>query len=639
MAIFTFPFQYAPVLRNVNISPEKKIDWFIQLKYPIFTAMSTTAVSETGLTVNFTLTNATTYKVLGGTVSSGNFDLTWVSDTQPTGSTAKVHAITGLTCETEYHWKVEQNNVAPIVPNQQVFTSGVQSSTVTQNTIGTTTDCPISACEPAISITDISTPESDITHKSAKIKFKIDGITSFIVEYKKYTDTVWVFKFSGTQIGDKENTLTGLAVNTHYHWRIVQENIGDGVIECIKTSFTTQPADTQMNFTTLNCIEITTIPQIMFPLSNTIIIQNTPVEIKWELQNGSGTEYSVYIGIDGSTGVTPSGFEYIIPPNKTYTYIFTQQKSYTIQIGVKNTCTSTEILSDIVTISASNITPCIPITGTLQFVSPVPSENNETEDIIELNSPYTIRWSTPVAGTGKKYDLYVEDIKINSLPLTVNSLDYTFTIPQNYTIKVNCYNACTLPANILEQTMLLRFTNFTDEETTELQVICTYGEQPGTQVESEYLPLYGQDVSPLQSQSGNRIRIPTSSTSIQTSYERWFQVKVNKLKANKKLMNFKLYCTSNYPSDGCTIYYKSQISYVTPVNYSTTNWQSANDNTFSLLQEEDLNVNMYINGSQINEISSEDQSTDYGIICVEVTREQVAQSDFYLFVQYDELDV
>ena len=594
------------LLKYNVLSFENGINFIVYCKYPEISDVLTTVIDHTTIKVDFTLQNTTSYKVKQKIDGEESYTLTWVQN--GVGSGQKTHTTTGLSSESTYIWTVEQTNVESYcAQNVITFEQG-------DDNIGITPIDPESYCPlPIISQIEVT----NISHDSFTIEFNLSGQTSFEVFYKAKSDGSWISRVTGTTNGDKTYIISGLSQNTEYVFKITQGNTGNGI--CEPSEFSTDENDSITNIKTLDCVVITRKPIITYPLSTTKIYQNSKVLIKWEQTNGSNRKYNVYVD---NVNVTNGVLE-----ETEFEHIFTQVKDYTIQVGQYNDCTpeNTNTLSNILNISSSNIIPCTPLYGNLAFINPT------EESIIILKYPYTINWTIP-NGTDIKYNFYINDTKINSAPLTTNYIDYTFNVAQRYQLKVEQFNPCTYMNYV--QTMVLDFDNFTEDVLTELKIYSTYSEQ--IEEETSYLPLYGKDVSTKQSQQGNRIRIPITPTQINTSFERWFRLKVDKLKMEKKLKNFKIYVQSYSPQLGCTLYYKTTDIYDIPKSYNTVNWHT--NNGFSLLQDQDYNCNLMIDGSLDGEIQEEGKFTDYGVLIAEITYDQIQQTDFILYVSYDEMD-
>ncbi len=607
---FNLPLQIASVIRNKS----KTFNLIAELicQEPQITNFSTTVINHQSITISFNLQNSTTHSVKQKKSTDSLFDLIWVSDAN--GSGDKYYTISNLVAETEYVWIVEQSNQST---NCNICTV---TSSVTQNTTCITEEEPIGDC-PLPKITDLKT--TLIQHNKFTINFNIDSITYFQVYYKQQSSEQWISLVSGEIGGTKKFTVDNLTQNTQYQWKVYQKN-EDIISGCNFTEYTTNINDSNTKVVTVACIPIKTQPTIIFPTINTNIYQNQEIEIKFEESNGTGALYNIYI----------NNINVLTEPLYTNKYIYKFQniQDYVIQIGQINSCTLEEIKSNTLTIQQNKIIPCTSLNGIINFVTPI-----ETS-IIVLNTPYTIRWTAP-QGTNIKYNVYLitesEDVKINLMPLENPYIDYTFTQFQRYQIKVVQTNPCSTTQ--IEKTTIIDFSNFTIEQTTELDILCTYGDQPGTEIETNFLPLFGKDSSPLSSVVGNRIRIPTTETSIKTSFERWFRIRCKKLQQGKKIKNFKVYVSTNKPTVGCTLYYKTTNIYQTPQMYVDSTFLTNNE--FSLLQESDLNCNLYINNSQSGEIILENTKTDFGVILSEITYEQIGSIDYIIYITYDELDL
>lgn len=165
----------------------------------------------------------------------------------------------------------------------------------------------------------------------------------------------------------------------------------------------------------------------------------------------------------------------------------------------------------------------------------------------------------------------------------------------------------------------------------ELKLLIRYGNVEGSSdEESLSLNFLNSDVSSTQDQTLYPIRVPQNSQQLITSYERWFRIQQNSINEGKKLQNFKVFQSTNAPSAGFTIFYKSTGSnYEKPKQYTQLNWQS--NNGFTLIPTAEPQSNLIGNLSNIND------KTDYGVLVLQVTSEQVSCLPFQIVIQYDEV--
>ena len=160
-------------------------------------------------------------------------------------------------------------------------------------------------------------------------------------------------------------------------------------------------------------------------------------------------------------------------------------------------------------------------------------------------------------------------------------------------------------------------------------IICKYGQFPGLDLKSSNIPLYSQDISPLQNRNKFPLYVPKNGK-ILTSYERYFRFKVNNLRPNQYFENFKISCQTNKISNQCKLFIKVQTSYTTPRYYNTINWQK--DNGFTFVPKTVENP-IYLN----NTLSTLNNISDFLILVLEVSSIQSEMPEnIQLVINYDD---
>lgn len=624
--IFSFPAQYQPVLRNIIHPTGWIVKPYIYCKSPSITNLTSNNITTTGFDAIFTIGNTTSYIVEASNVDNPSWFTVISNNDNNLVSSQKIHGISGLNSGTEYEWRVVQSHSNTINDIIYCVTDTTTSEVTEETTITTEPDGP-NCTQP--SITNISTPANLVTHNSFTINFTISDQTLFVVQYKKYNDADipgnWITHVAqGTSLGEKSYLISNLVQGTKYHWKVTQTNTGDG--SCNEVTVSTNIEDTNIIIILPVCTQVTSKPIIITPTQSTIILQNSAIVIGWSQPNtGTGVTYNMYIdGVKVASSITPIEYE----------YTFTQVKNYTIQIGAFNSCTteSQATKSNVITISAINITPCSPVIGVFSITFP-----KVNIDFLEIGVPYNIRWEIPQYGSNILYNIYIDDILISPVgnPQSLNYIQYIFTIKKDYVITVEQSNSCT--TNPIVQEITIQYSQFVDKINTEFVILCKYGPS-GIELEANTIPLLCSDESINQSIMDYPIQVPTNPGSVCTTYERYFKLKLISIQSNKKVKNFKVFQNNALLQVGCQLYYRTKLVYSPPLNYTSYDWYTAQG--FSLLQESDIAVNLFINNSQDGELIQVDQTTDYGVLVCQVTNDQISvEEEFYIYIQWDDFEV
>lgn len=536
----------------------------------------------------------------------------WITKiTNSSGSGTKLHNISGLVENTVYDVQVVQTNYQ----NNICVTTIKESDIIEQRTVNLT-GCPL----PIIS--DMQT--TNITSSSFNINFNISQQTVFTVQYKlQGISDNWIsIIIDGSEMGNKSYTVPNLTSGNIYNWRVVQTNTGD----CVANTFITNCYDQSTTVEIPICNIITNKPIIISPTAQTEIVQNTIHNIIWNPVQGTEPKYNIYI--DGNkvnqSAVTQNNFG----------FIFTKQKQYTIQIGQYNDCTeeSQYTKSTIVTVTANQITPCIEVSGSFFIITP----NNNT--LIELDVPYVIRWQVPPYGTNIKFNFYINNNLLQS-SLSNNSYTYIFTEKKEYQVKVIQYNECTLSINPIKQEYTISANQFIDKKIADFEIYCRYGSNPGIEVKTDYIPMFNQDITISNSVNDFPIIVPNEVNKIVTTVERYFRLKITELQSNKKIKNFKIFCSNAIQQIGTTLYYKTVTTYESPKMFEGYLGWNENYN-YNILQDFDDEVNLFVGGNQDGEITEPDTYTDYGVLLCEVSQDQVStEQEFLIYIQWDDFEI
>lgn len=450
------------------------------------------------------------------------------------------------------------------------------------------------------------------------------------MQYKVYSTNIedgWVTYISdGTSDGDKSYIITSnIQQNTKYHWRIIQVNAGDGI--CTQSISYSNPLNTNTIVDIPICQQIINKPIITSPDNTNIITQNTYANISWIQAIGTNVNYNVYI--DGNIVNTQPITDTV------YSYKFTQQKTYTIQIGQYNSCTleSQNTKSSIFNLLASNIINCIPISGIFQITSPTNS------NFIEIGIPFTIRWEIPSYGTDIKYTVYINEQNITPTQISNNFIVYIFEHKQEYIIRVEQDNICSVDNNVVNtQSFIIRNQQLIDKKNTTFEIYYKHDYQ--TEFIVDYIPLLGSNKSTDESIQNYPIIAPNNQMDIVTSYERYFRIKILEIQSNKKIKNFKIFCNNQQPQIGVLLYFKTEKTFNTPISYKGIKYEWAKEYNYKVLQNLDNEVNLFIDGSQNGEITQAGQYTDYGVLLCEVSQDQVStEQEFLIYIQWDDFEI
>lgn len=179
-------------------------------------------------------------------------------------------------------------------------------------------------------------------------------------------------------------------------------------------------------------------------------------------------------------------------------------------------------------------------------------------------------------------------------------------------------NSTTLTAESLNTTVDINYT---------LGIQSTYGTHPGVTISTNKLSFVNQDISPMTSSQDSPLSI-VQGIEYSISYERYFRIVQNEISQNVELTNFKVY-TLNNTTNGSYIYYKKNTVYQTPKKYNTTT-QITNSN-YTLMPTDD-NITSNLSGT----LKNVGDSTDYGIVVLQLTHEYTSKEIPYFIVCFDE---
>ena len=160
-----------------------------------------------------------------------------------------------------------------------------------------------------------------------------------------------------------------------------------------------------------------------------------------------------------------------------------------------------------------------------------------------------------------------------------------------------------------------------------LGIQSTYGTHPGVTISTNKLSFVNQDISPMTSSQDSPLSI-VQGIEYSISYERYFRIVQNEISQNVELTNFKVY-TLNNTTNGSYIYYKKNTVYQTPKKYNTTT-QITNSN-YTLMPTDD-NITSNLSGT----LKNVGDSTDYGIVVLQLTHEYTSKEIPYFIVCFDE---
>ena len=272
----------------------------------------------------------------------------------------------------------------------------------------------------------------------------------------------------------------------------------------------------------------------------------------------------------------------------------------------------------------------------VDFVILRPTEN----EYIYVNESYTITWSQLSDLTEIYYNIYINDTKMNSSPLQITEYEFEFSEVIDYKIQVTMFNDGTIEDESLlnnVQYYIIKKEQLIYRINTQIELYCTYGEYPGTEICTNNVSIMGKDQNPTHSIENYPIIIPKYGSLI-TSYERIFRIKIVQFQSNFRLKNFKIYQYNNEPQPGCLLFYRILTHYETPKFYNVLNWQTENNYEIIPNYDEQYN-NISINGEIDSYVDQQNTYTDYISILLEVQPNQLNLSNIYLYLSYDEQNV
>lgn len=164
-----------------------------------------------------------------------------------------------------------------------------------------------------------------------------------------------------------------------------------------------------------------------------------------------------------------------------------------------------------------------------------------------------------------------------------------------------------------------------------------YGSQQNPSVvDQTKLPLLGEDQSTEVNPQQYPIRIYDAQTNY--SYERWFRIQVVDMGGSIQVQNFKVWQSTNTPSNGCTLYYGTSQNYRTPVGgLGNPSPDQVNPIPTSEPQTQNLTINGETDPQNGQYLSQQGDMTDFGILQLRVEPTQTQGGSQVITVSYDEI--
>jgi len=310
---------------------------------PTATTSAATAVSTTGATLNGTVnanSDSTTVTFeYGLNTSYGSTIIAAQSPVTGNSDTAVSADITGLTSSTTYHYRV-----------------------VAQNSSGTTYGADMSFFTDSSGPTAVTQAASNIDTSSATLNGTVNpnnNQTTVTFEFGSTTSYTRTYTADQSPITGTSDTavsfnVTGLILNTTYHYRVVAQS-SSGTAYGADMTFTTKAS--KPTVTTLAASNITTTSAKLNGLVNANN-DSTTVTFEYGINTGYGNTVTAdQSPVTGSSNTAVSANISGLVPNTMYHYRVVGQNSGGTKNGADMTFTTDTALPTVTTSAASNIEP------------------------------------------------------------------------------------------------------------------------------------------------------------------------------------------------------------------------------------------------------------------------------------------